>query len=366
MNKIPLIDLGAQYNELKTEINEALRRVLESGVYIAGPEVEALEREIAVLTEARYAVSVANGTDALLLALEAAGIGPGDEVITTAYTFFATAEAIARRGATPVFADIDENSYNLSPEAAAAKITPKTKAIIPVHLFGHPADMDAFQKLALLHNLTIIEDACQAIGATYNNRPLGAIGDMGCFSVFPTKNLGGFGDGGIVVTNNEKHAERVRLLARHGSRKKYFHETIGCNSRMDPLQAAAIRVKLAKLHEWNARRRDAASYYNQELAGAALKLPAAASHVQHVYHLYVLQHDNRGRLAADLRKEGIATGHYYPCPLHLQAAFSYLGYKEGDLPVTERACKLAIALPLSPHMTRRQQSYIVEKVKQYG
>lgn len=362
--KLPLVDLRAQYFELKVEIDEAMRRVMESGVYIAGPEVEALEGEIGILTEARYAVSVANGTDALALALEAAGIGRGDEVITTAFTFFATAEAIVRVGAIPVFADIDERTYNLCPIDTVSKITSRTKAIIPVHIFGQPAEMDVFCEIAKLHQLVVIEDACQALGAVYNNKPVGAIGDIGCISFFPTKNLGGYGDGGIVVTNNEHFADRVRLLSHHGSRKKYFHETVGCNSRLDPLQAAILRVKLAKLREWNERRTIAAAYYNKHLEGTLLTAPAAAQHAQHVYHLYVTQCEDRGRFAYELRRQGISTGHYYPCPLHLQQALAYLGYKRGDLKVTERICENALALPLSPHITLEQQNYIIEKVQQ--
>lgn len=365
MNKIKLIDLRAQYIELKDEIDEAIQRVMDSGEYIAGPEVEALEREIAAATESAYAVAVANGTDALALALEAADIRPGDEVITTAFTFFATAEAIMRRGAVPVFADIDPATYNLCPVDAERKITPRTKAILPVHIFGQPADMDAFVALADQYGLKLIEDACQAIGATYRNRQVGAIGDIGCISFFPTKNLGGYGDGGIVVTNDEQAADRVRLLARHGSRKKYFHETIGVNSRLDPLQAAIIRVKLKRLEEWNDRRKQAAEYYNLMLRDTPLRLPAAADYAGHVYHLYAAQFADRDALAVKLKKDGISTGHYYPCPLHLQKALASLGYKAGDLPVTEAACAQSFALPLSPHLTREQQDYIVRKVIDY-
>ncbi|MDQ6418336.1 DegT/DnrJ/EryC1/StrS family aminotransferase [Paenibacillus sp. LHD-117] len=365
MNNIPLIDLRAQYLELKDEIDEAIRRVMDSGEYIAGPEVEALEKEIAATTESSFAVAVGNGTDALALALEAAGIGPGDEVITTAFTFFATAEAIVRRGAVPVFADIDKTTYNLCPEDAERRITNRTKAILPVHVFGQPAEMDAFADLAARHGLVVIEDACQSIGATYKGRQVGAIGDIGCISFFPTKNLGGYGDGGIVVTSDERAADRVRLLARHGSRKKYFHEAIGVNSRLDPLQAAIIRVKLARLHDWNERRRQAAEYYNTGLRDTPLRLPAAPRHAGHVYHLYVTQFHGRDALATKLSQDGISTGHYYPCPLHLQKALAGLGYKQGDLPVTETACAHSFALPLSPHLTKEQQDYIIGKVMDY-
>ncbi|MEK3883093.1 DegT/DnrJ/EryC1/StrS family aminotransferase [Paenibacillus sp. PL2-23] len=363
---IPLIDLRAQYKELKKEIDAAMRRVLDSGVYIGGPEVELLEKEIAALTGARFAISVANGTDALTLALEAAGIGAGDEVITTAFTFFATAEAIVRVGAIPVYADIDTATFNLNPDDVEAKVTPRTKALLPVHIFGQPADMDALQSIAERHNLLIIEDACQAIGAAFKGRPVGAIGDIGCISFFPTKNLGGYGDGGIVVTNNEAIADRIRLLCHHGSRRKYFHEEVGYNSRLDPLQAAALRVKLGKLHEWNERRREAAAYYRQGLDGLPLELPADPHDSRHVYHLFVALTKDRDRLAVQLKRHGISTGHYYPCPLHLQQAMRAFGMKRGDLPVTERICDLSFALPMSPHLTREQQDYIADKLRRYA
>lgn len=360
--KIPLIDLRAQYLELKTEIDSAINRVLNSGVYIGGPEVEALEREIAATTGTQYAVSVGNGTDALLLAMEAAGIGAGDEVITSPFTFFATAESIVRCGAVPVFADIDEKTYNLSPAAAEACITPRTKAILPVHIFGQPADMDAFRSLADRHGLIVIEDACQALGASCKGRPVGGIGDLGCISFFPTKNLGGYGDGGIVVTNDGQLADKVRLLAHHGSRKKYYHEIVGCNSRLDPLQAAVLRVKLSKLTEWNERRREVAAYYNSSLQGTSMTPPYSDSQGDHVYHLYATQCPDRARVAHELMKYGISTGHYYPCPLHLQQALQGLGYRMGDFPITEQACRQSLSLPISPHLTKQMQEYVMVKL----
>jgi dTDP-4-amino-4,6-dideoxygalactose transaminase len=360
--KIPLIDLRAQYVELRTEIKEAINRVLESGTYIGGPEVEGLESSIADLLQTRYAVAVASGTDALTLSLEAAGIGAGDEVITTAFTFFATAEAIAKVGATPVFADIEPDSYNLCPKAVEAAITPKTKGIIPVHIFGQPANMDRISELAKAYSLTVIEDACQAIGAEYKGRPVGGIGNLGCLSFFPTKNLGGYGDGGIVVTNNGELAERVRLLAHHGSKIKYFHETLGGNSRLDPIQAAVISVKLGKLAEWNQRRANAAAFYDEALRETPLLAPAVTPGVSHVYHLYATQCRHREVMMERLKEHGISTGHYYPCPLHLQKALAYLGYKQGDLPVTEQVAHYSLALPISPQLTTEQQQYIIEKV----
>lgn len=362
---IPLIDLRAQYMELKDEIWMAMQRVLDSGVYISGAEVTALENDIASITNAKYAVSVANGTDALVLALDACGIGPGDEVITSPFTFFATAEAIARRGATPVFADIDEHTFNLSPEHAAAQITARTKAIIPVHLFGQPADMDAFKQLAEQHKLAIIEDACQALGAAYKGNPVGAMGTIGCISFFPTKNLGGYGDGGIVITNDEEMADRVRLLSHHGSKQKYIHNQIGYNSRLDPLQAAVLRVKLRKLDEWNKRRQKAAAYYAEHLDPLLVTPPIVANDVSHVFHLYVLKCHNRSGLAEQLKQAGIATGHYYPSPLHLQKALAYLGYKEGDFMAAESMCRSSLALPISPHITMEEQKYIVKHVNRW-
>jgi dTDP-4-amino-4,6-dideoxygalactose transaminase len=361
---VPLIDLHAQYLELKKEILKATERVFDSGVYISGPEVEALEKDIAFITHSQYAVSNANGTDALVLALDACGVGPGDEVITTPYTFFATAEAIVRRGAIPVFADIDERTYNLSPEETEKKITSKTKAIIPVHIFGQPADMDAFNDIAERHNLAIIEDACQALGAGYKGKPIGALGTIGCVSFFPTKNLGGYGDGGIVVTNDEELADRIRLLSHHGSKRKYYHDVVGYNSRLDPLQAAILRVKLGKLQEWNAKRQQKAAFYAKHLEHTTLRIPIVDANVDHVFHLYAVECDKREQLADQLQQAGISTGHYYPCPLHLQKALAYLGYKPGDFKVTEKVCERSLALPMSPHLTEEQQVYIIEKVQQ--
>lgn len=363
---IPLIDLHAQYLSLKTELLAAVERVFDSGVYVSGTEVNLFERDIAALTNSKYAISTANGTDALVLALHACGVQAGDEVITSPYTFFATAEAIVRVGAIPVFADIDERTYNLCPSRAEAKITPKTKAIIPVHIFGQPAEMDAFMDIAARHDLYIIEDACQALGATYKGKPVGSIGHVGCFSFFPTKNLGAYGDGGIVVTNDERTAEQVRLLALHGSTAKYYHDVVGYNSRLDELQAALLRVKLPKLQEWNKLRQDKAAVYSDALRELDITEPFTAPHVKHVFHLYVLLSDKRAELAAHLKQAGVATGHYYPCPLHLQKAFGYLAYKPGDLPVAETVSNQAIALPIYPELGVEQQDYTISAVRQFS
>ncbi|WP_284637733.1 DegT/DnrJ/EryC1/StrS family aminotransferase [Paenibacillus silviterrae] len=358
---IPLIDLRAQYLELKHEIMKVTEQVFDSGVYISGPEVQAFEKEMEEFTDARHAVSTANGTDALVLALEACGIGVGDEVITTPYTFFATAEAISRVGATPVFADIDPRTYNLCPKETEKKITIKTKAIIPVHIFGQPADMDAFHELAHNYNLHIIEDACQALGARYKGKPVGALGTVGCVSFFPTKNLGAYGDGGMVITNDDSIADKVRLLSLHGSNRRYYHDIIGYNSRLDSLQAAILRVKLRKLQEWNTLRQQKAAYYVQHLKGV-VGLPFISPEVSHVFHLFIVESSKRMQLASRLKQVGISTGHYYPCPLHLQNAFASLGYKPGDLPVSETLCERALALPMHAHLTMKDQTYIVEKV----
>ncbi|MDQ0255345.1 dTDP-4-amino-4,6-dideoxygalactose transaminase [Evansella vedderi] len=362
---IPLMDLKAQYLSLKNEIMHAIERVIDSGQYIGGPEVRQFEQEMAAYTKAKYAVSTANGTDALVLALDACGIGPGDEVITSPYTFFATAEAIARVGATPIFADIDEKTYNLCPEKTEEKVTEKTKAIIPVHIFGQPADMEAFMDIAKLHNLYVIEDACQALGATYKGEPVGSIGHVGCVSFFPTKNLGGYGDGGIVVTNSKDIAEKVRLLAHHGSRKKYYHEIIGYNSRLDELQAAILRIKLKHLNEWNKLRQQKAAIYSKHLQDLELIVPFNHPDVRSVYHLYIIQSEKRQQLADYLKKKGVATGHYYPCPLHLQKAFSYLGYKESAFPISEVLSRRAVALPMFPQLKNEQQEYIISVLKKF-
>lgn len=365
MMNIPLIDLRAQFNSLKPEILQAIERVLDSGVYVNGPEVISFEEEMAKFTHCQYAVSNANGTDSLILAFHACGIGIGDEVITSPYTFFATAEAIARVGAIPVFADIDPLTFNLCPEWVEAKITARTKAIVPVHIFGQPADMDAIVDIAERHQLFVIEDACQALGAFYKEKPIGSIGHVSCISLFPTKNLGGYGDGGVLLTNDEGIARQVRLLAAHGSTQKYFHEVVGYNSRLDELQAAIVRIKLRKLPEWNAQRQRIAEVYSNLLRDINIKLPYVSKHVSHVYHLYVVQSERRDQLSTVLQQAGVANGHYYPCPLHLQRAFDYLGYKLGDLPVAEALSKTAIALPMYPELTDEQQTYISDVINKF-
>lgn len=364
--KIPLIDLQAQFAGLREEALRRVGEVLESGAYVSGSESAQLESEIAALTGANNAVSLANGTDALILALHAGGIGPGDEVITTPYTFFATAEAIARVGATPVFADINPHTYNLDPQLAESCITPRTKAIIPVHLFGQPADMDAFMALGERYGLTIIEDACQALGATYKGRPVGSIGDFGCISFFPTKNLGGCGDGGMVLVKDKDHAALIRKLALHGSSARYYHDAVGYNSRLDEIQAALLRIKLRSLPHWNELRRQHAQTYRTLLQGAPLGLPYASPESTHVYHLFIVETAARAALTRHLEAAGIASGQYYPCPLHLQRAFHDLGYKPGDLPVAEAASVRTLALPLYAELTTAQLQFICRAIHQFG
>lgn len=363
--KIPLIDLKAQHKKIINELNEAITKVIESGKYILGENVELLENEISSLIGAKYAVGVANGTDALKLALKSYGIKSGDKVITTPFTFFATAESISQVGAIPVFVDIDESTYNIDVRKIEESITEDTKAILPVHLFGQPADMNPIIELAKKYGLFLIEDACQAIGAKYKGKRVGSLGDAGCFSFFPTKNLGGIGDGGMIVTNDEAIYENIRMLRFHGQRVKYYNEMLGYNSRIDEIQAAILRVKLKYLNEWNERRRYLAYRYNELLENTPLKTPKELDNIYSVYNLYVVQSDERDRLAEFLNNNGIATGIYYPVPLHLQKAYENLNYRERDFPVAESISKKVLALPLYPEMTDEIHDYIVCKIMEF-
>lgn len=361
--KIPLIDLKSQHESIEKEIKEAIHLVIKGGKFILGENVKNLEKEIAEFTNTKYGIGVANGTDALQLTLEAYGIGKGDEVITTPFTFFATAEAISQVGGTPVFVDIDKDTYNIDVNKVEEKITGKTKAIIPVHLFGQPADMDKIIDIGNKHNLIIIEDACQAIGAIYKGRKIGSIGHAGCFSFFPTKNLGCMGDGGMVVTNDEIIAKSLRMLRFHGQKVKYFNEMLGYNSRLDEIQGAILRVKLKYLLQWNEKRRKIACRYNRLLENIPMKIPVEIDHIYSVYHLYVVQLDERDNLRSYLKAKGIDTGIYYPLPLHLQRAYKELKYEKGDFPVAEHVSKKTLALPIYPEMTEGMQGYIVENIR---
>lgn len=356
---VPLMDIGAQYGPLRAEIDAAIAEVLDGGRFILGPNVAALEREVGEEL-GRHCVGVANGTDALVIALNALDVGPGDEVITTPYTFYATAEAIARLGATPVFADIDPVDLCLDPAQVEARITPRTKALLPVHIFGHPADVAGLRAVAERHGLPIVEDAAQAYGAADGGTPVGALGDIATFSFFPTKNLPGIGDGGMVVCRDEAVAARVRRLRFHGSTDKVVFEEVGYNSRLDELQAAVIRIFLRHVHDWNDGRRAAAAAYAGAGLGEVMTLPAERPGARHVYHLYMARHPDREAVRAALSAAGVASAVYYGIPMHLQPVFAHLGYSEGDLPVAEECARTALALPMHPFLTAEQVAGVVE------
>ena len=387
---IPLVDLNAQYSTIKNEINKAVLHVLDSSQYIMGQHVKELEENVASYIGTRYALSCANGTDALILSLHACGIGDGDEVITTPFTFFATAEAISRVGAKPIFVDVNTDTFNMNADLIEDKISCKTKAILPVHLFGQPSAMDQICKIAGNYGLYVIEDACQAIGAEYNGSKAGSLGDVACFSFFPTKNLGAYGDGGMITTNNATLATVIRALRAHGSgyagqqaynllygennsciegnsldntiydRTKYFNYLIGYNSRLDELQAAILLVKLRYLNIWNEKRREAAEYYSARLQNSNLVAQKTIEESKSVYHMYILQSENRETLTQYLKQKDISTGIYYPVPLHLQKAYESLGYKYGDFPASEYLADRTFAIPVYPELTGEQKEYIAD------
>ena len=362
---IPLLDLKAQYLELKDEFDAAWFDVMGNAAFIGGPKVKALESEIAEYVGAKHCVACGNGTDALFLILAAMGIGKGDEVITTPFTFFATAEAIAHVGAVPVFVDIEEGTYNISVEAIEAAITPATKAIMPVHIFGQCADMDAINALAEKNGLLVIEDACQAIGATYKGKRAGSLAKAAAFSFFPSKNLGCAGDGGCITTDDDVLAAAARKLAAHGTTKKYFHDTLGVNSRLDTLQAAILSVKLPHLDTWNGQRRTAAALYNELLAEVdGIELPVERAYGEMVYHLYIVKSDSADKIMAALGDAGIGTALYYPLALHEQEVFTKReGFVAPSLPVAESCDGKTFALPCFPGITREQQEEVVAVVK---
>lgn len=363
--KINLLDLQAQYKTIKKDVDKAIQQVLDTSVYIMGPNVKKLEKDIAQFSGVKHGIGVANGTDALLLALEAIGVTKGDEVITTPFTFFASAETTSVLGATPVFVDILPDTLCINPDAIEKCITEKTKAIIPVHIFGQMCDMDKIMEIAKKYNLYVIEDCAQAIGAEYKGRRAGSIGHIGTYSFFPTKNLGGYGDGGMIVTNNDHIAEKIRLLRAHGSKVKYTYVTIGHNSRLDEIQAAILNVKFKHLQHWNDARHKKAEIYNELLKGMELTTPTELKKNKHIYHMYVVQSYKRDEIIAYLKENNISTGIYYPSPVHLQEVYKYLGYKVGDLPMAEDACKKTFALPLYPEIEFEKQEYVVEKIKEF-
>ena len=374
---IPLLDLSLQHNPIEGELSQAITRVIKKSAFILGAEVQNFEKKIADYCGTQFAIGVSSGTDALLISLMGLDIQPGDEVITTPFSFFATAGCVSRLGARPVLVDIDPVTYNIDPEKIEAAVSSKTKAILPVHLYGQCADSDRIVEIARRHNLKVVEDAAQSLGAQYKDgRKTGNLGDVGCFSFFPTKNLGGFGDGGMVVTNNAELEDKIRILRVHGSRPKYYHKLIGGNFRLDSLQAAVLDVKLDHLESWNAARRTNAGRYNQLFQDNCLietgrvQVPQAVyaeSKVlnHHIYNQYVIRVQNRDALRAHLKEQGVGTEVYYPVPFHLQACFDYLGYKEGDFPESETACHETLALPVYPGMTQEQQEYVVQKIKDF-
>ncbi|MFC1771373.1 DegT/DnrJ/EryC1/StrS family aminotransferase [Candidatus Margulisiibacteriota bacterium] len=368
ITQVPLLDLQIQYEPIKEDILKAIKEVFESKRFIMGPKITQLEEEIAKYCHCKHAIGVSSGTDALVISLMALGIGPGDEVITTPFTFFATAGSISRVGATPVFVDIDPETYNISPDLIEQKITSKTKAIMPVHLFGQMADMDKIMALAKKHELSVIEDAAQAIGCNYKSASdsqvkwAGSVGDVGCFSFFPSKNLGCCGDGGIVTTNDDVLAEKLRILRVHGSKPKYYHHVIGGNFRLDPLQAAVLLVKLPYLEEQHQKRQANASFYTQQLKDQ-VKTPFIKEGYRMIYNQYVIRSENREEIQEALNNNKVGNAVYYPVPLHLQPCFKYLGYSNGDCPESEKAAAEVVAIPIYAELTDEQKGYVVEVVK---
>lgn len=394
--EISLIDLKAQYKKIGEKLDKAVIDVLASTNYIMGKNVTEFEKEFSEYLGVKHSISVGNGTDALVMALKSLGIGEGDEVITTTFTFFSTAETISSVGAVPVFVDVNKDTFNIDVTKIEEKINSKTKAIMPVHLFGQPVDMDEISAIAKKYNLYVIEDACQAIGSEYKGKKIGTLGDVACFSFFPTKNLGCAGDGGMIVTNNDNIATIARALRTHGSGEngqraynllnnieeeiitnnnsndtiynplKYFNYLIGFNSRLDAMQAALLRVKLKYIDEWNNSRRENASFYNANITNNSFVKPVEASDRKHVYHMYILQSEERESIVAYLKEKGIATGIYYPVPLHLQKVYKNLGYKEGDLPNAEYLSKRTFAIPMYAELTFDQKQYITEVINNYS
>lgn len=361
---IPMLDLKAQYKDLSHKIEKVLQEILESGHFVLGTHVKALEKEVAEYHKIKYAISLASGTDALHLSLRALGINEGDEVITTPFTFIAAAEAIVYVGATPVFADIDRQTLNIDPVKIKEKITPKTKAIIPVYLFGHPANMEEIMNIARKHNLKVIEDCAQSFGAKYKGSTVGSIGDMGCFSFYPSKNLGAYGDGGMMITNTLELYEKVKLLRNHGSIAPYKHGFIGYNSRLDEIQAAILRIKLKCVDMYNQKRRELAHHYTSIIknVNVAVQCPPEIPDIIPVYHQYTIRSPQRATIQKALKDNSISSVVYYPLPLHLQEAFKYLGYKENDFPESEAAAKEVLSLPIYPELESEKVEFIAETV----
>ena len=369
--KIPILDLSVQHQKIAAEIQAAVARVLNSQQFIQGPDVRELEREIAPYCQCAEAIGCASGSDALLLALMACGVGPGDEIITTPFSFFATVGSIVRLGARAVFVDIDDSTFNIDVNRIEAAITERTRAIMPVHLFGQCAEMDRINEVAGLNKIAVIEDAAQAIGAEYKGKRAGSLGNVGCFSFYPSKNLGGAGDGGLLTTNDPEMAETLRILRAHGAKKKYHHDRVGINSRLDSLQAAILRVKFRYLDQWAAARRKNAQRYrdlfNQAelVSSGAVRLPAESASSLHVYNQFVIRARDRDKLRAYLAERGVGTEVYYPVPLHAQPCFKNLGHQIGDFPKSERAAEEALAIPVYPELSENAPTYVVETIHSF-
>lgn len=366
--KVPMLDLSEQYSYLKSEVLEALDSVMSSSQFILGNNVKKLEADIAKYSHVSHGIGCGNGSDAIHIALQAAGIGAGDQVITTPFTFFATGGAIVRAGATPVYADIDPVSFNLDPNEIEKHITDKTKAIIPVHLYGQMSDMVSIREIADKHNLIVIEDAAQAIGARQGEFTVGELGDAATYSFFPTKNLGAYGDAGMVITNNDDIAEKSKVIRVHGSKPKYYHHVLGYNSRLDEMQAAILNVKFPHLDKWGEQRRKHADFYTSllnEKVSEFVQPPVKVKGFYHVFHQYTILTDRRDELQAYLNENGVSTMIYYPLPLHLQPVFENLGYKKGDFPKAEKAANEALSLPMFPELKEEQQTYVVEKIAEF-
>jgi len=374
---VPFLNLKVQYKQIEHEVLPMVTEAMTNGAFIGGPQVLGFEKEFAEFCESKYCAGLNSGTDALRFALMAVGVGPGDEVITVPNTFIATTEAISQAGATPVFVDIDERTYNMDPQKleaclnqryahGAMRSAGRPKAVIPVHLYGQPADMDLILDIAQTHNIKVIEDACQAHGALYKDRKVGSFGSVGCFSFYPGKNLGAYGEGGAIVTQDEEIASKISMIRDHGQAKKYFHDIEGYNGRLDAIQAGVLRIKLRRLSDWNQSRRENAAYYNELLSKVdGVTLPVEADFASSVYHLYVILVDDRDGLQQFLSDKGIGTGLHYPLPLHLQKAYGHLGYEDGSFPVTESVAKKLISLPMFPELTREQIEYVAESIKEF-
>ncbi|MHC1696756.1 MAG: DegT/DnrJ/EryC1/StrS family aminotransferase [Geobacteraceae bacterium] len=364
MKQVPFLDLQTQYQGIRNEINQAIQQVLDDSAYISGPYVESFENDFANFCRCQHAIGTSNGTSALWMALAALGIGPGDQVITVPNTFIATAEAISFSGAQPVFVDVDERSYTMDPALLEKAITPKTKAIIPVHLFGQSADMDPIMEIAERYKLFVIEDACQAHGAEYKGRSAGTIGDAGCFSFYPGKNLGAYGEAGAAITGNRELAEKIRQLRDHGQTRKYHHEVIGWNGRMDGIQGAVLSVKLKYLARWNEARRKIAEQYGRLLRGFdALIIPVEMDYAKHVYHIYPVRVKNRDKVATRLASRGITCMIHYPVPINLQEAYRHFGLQKGSFPVSERCAEEFLSLPMYPELSGEQVEYVAQELR---